>query len=171
MPPVSQEPSGRQGGAGRRQTGGGLAARGSLLATSALIASLLVVFVAYASVVTGDAPERRHETRPSSPADSVRLSGHVVGLYPGGARPFRVRVENTGRRPLIVLSVKAFVKNPSASCSAWNVSVRPYRGHLRLPQRARRWVRLTIAMRADAANACQRATFPLVYRARVRAVR
>jgi hypothetical protein len=51
---------------------------------------------------------------------------------------------------------------------ARNVSVSTYRGRLRIPPHGRRWVSLTIAMRPDAADACQHAVFPLTYRAEVR---
>ena len=163
-----REPSGRQSGAGRLLAFLGPSARGSLVAVSALIASLLVCLVAYASVVPGGVSDPRGQATPASrPVEDTRISGHVVGLYPGGVKTFRVKVRNTGRRPLTVRSIKALVKNPSASCSAANIEISSYRGQLRLAPRTQRWVRLRIAMRPDAANACQRATFPLLYKARV----
>jgi hypothetical protein len=167
MPALPREPSGRQKGGGRLSGRFG-PARGSLVAVTAVVVSLVLGVVAYAGVVTGDVSEPRSQARPGiRPVDRTRISGHVVGLYPGGVRSLRVRIQNTGRRPLTVRSIRAIVRNPSASCSAANVEVRPFHGHLRLPPRGQRRVRLRIAMRPDAANACQRATFPLTYRASV----
>ena len=61
------------------------------------------------------------------------ISGHVVGLYPGGVKPFPVKVRNTGRKPLTLRSIRALVENPSASCSAANIKISSYRGQLPLP--------------------------------------
>jgi hypothetical protein len=146
--------------------------QGSLLAGSGLVALLVFGLVAYASGINGNAAVGRPTQPPQiPPGDSVRMSGHVAGLYPGGTRSFRVAVENVGRRPLLVHSVGALVKNPSRSCSAASIRLSSFRGRLRLAPGSRRRVRLGIAMLPDAANACQRATFPLVYRARVTPVR
>lgn len=167
MPALPREPPGRRNGAGRLSARFG-PGRGPLVAVSAVIVSLGLGVVAYASVVTTGVSEPHNQAGPGSrPVDHVRISGHVAGLYPGGVRSLRVRIRNTGRRPLTVRSISALVRSPSASCSAANVRVRPYHGYLRLPPSARRRVRLRIAMRPDAASACQRATFPLTYRAGV----
>lgn len=165
MHPLPQEPSGARNGAGRLSHFLSRPQRGLLLAVGALIASLLFALAAYAGVIPrGPAPERAAPGHPEAAA-KVRLTGHAVGLFPGSVQPLRVRVENVGRRPVTVRAVRALVGDAGRRCRAGNVSVSTYRGRFRLAPHRRRSVRLRIAMRADAANACQRARFPLTYRA------
>lgn len=165
MHPLPQEPSGARKGAGRLSHFLGRSQRGLLLVVGALTASLLCALVAYAGVLPGGPePERAAAGHPEAAA-KVRLSGHAVGLFPGSVQPLRVSVENVGRRPVTVRAVRAQVGDAGRRCGARNVRVSTYRGRFRLAPHRRRWVRLRIAMRPDAANACQRARFPLTYRA------
>jgi hypothetical protein len=131
-----------------------------------VLASLLFALVAYGSVIHGARSPHRSQPAGSEVA-GVRLGGHAVGLYPGSVGRLRVYVENPGSRPVTVRSVSAEVGEARRRCAARNVSVSSYRGRLRVRPHRRRWVALTISMRPDAANACQRARFPLTYRARV----
>lgn len=164
MHPLPQEPSGARKGAGRLSHFLGRSQRGLLLVVGALTASLLCALVAYAGVIPrGAAPERAAADAPA--AAKVRLAGHAVGLFPGSVQPLRVSVENVGRRSVTVRAVRAQVGDAGRRCGARNVRVSTYRGRFRLGPHRRRWVRLKIAMRPDAANACQHARFPLTYRA------
>src|SRR5215207_4667747 len=131
--------------------------QGSLLAGSVLVAFLLFGLVAYASGIGADVADRPTQPPPAAPGASIRMSGHVAGLYPGRTRSFRVTVENVGRRALLVHSVGAVVKSPSRRCSAASIRLGSFRGRLRLAPDSRRRVRLRIAMIPEAANACQRA--------------
>jgi hypothetical protein len=163
--PLPQEPSGARKGAGRLSHFLGRSQRGVLLVVGALTASLLGALGAYAGVIPrGPGPEPAAQGNPPA-AGKVRLAGHAAGLFPGSVQSLRVRVENAGSRPVTVRSVRALVGDASRRCQARNVRVSTYRGRLRLAPHRRRWVRLRIAMRPDAANACQRARFPLAYRA------
>lgn len=100
--------------------------------------------------------------------EQVRLGGHAGNLYPGRVQPLPVHMDNLGQEPQVVRSVWAAVGDAKPHCTARNVSVSVYRGRLRIPPHRRRWISLTIAMRPDAANACQHAIFPLTFRAKVR---
>lgn len=104
----------------------------------------------------------------SRSAGKLLLGGHAGGLYPGRVEPLRVHVDNLGQRPQVVRSVWTVVGDARPRCIARNVSVSTYHGRLRIPPHGRRWISLTIAMRSKAADACQRAVFPLTYRAEVR---
>jgi hypothetical protein len=98
----------------------------------------------------------------------VRLGGHAGGLYPGRVKTLWVQVDNPTRRRRVVDVVEVVVHDARARCSARNVRVGAYRRRLVLPPRGRRLVSLAIAMRLDAANACQHAVFPLTFRAKVK---
>jgi hypothetical protein len=165
---LPQEPSGQPRGAGRLTRGPRGLLRGSLLAISLLVASLLLGWAAYASGLHAGTSTPRRESAPPAPAPKeVRLGGHVSGLYPGRLGRLRVHVDNLTQRPLTIRSIGVLVDDANRRCRADNVSVGSYRGKLRLQPRRRRWVPLAISMRPDAASACQNATFPLAYRARV----
>jgi len=97
----------------------------------------------------------------------VRLGGHATKLYPGRVEPLRVHADNLSPQPQVVRSAWAVVGD-AARCAARNVSVTAFHGRLRIPPKGRRWISLTIAMRSDAANACQHAVFPLTFQAEVR---
>jgi hypothetical protein len=98
----------------------------------------------------------------------VALGGHVAGLYPGSVKQLWVHVGNLGRQPRIVRSVWAAVDDAGPRCPARSVSVSAYRDGFRLPPLGQRRIPLTIAMRPDAASACQHAVFSLTFRADVR---
>jgi hypothetical protein len=104
----------------------------------------------------------------SRSAGKLRLGGHAGRLYPGRVEPLRVHVDNLGHQPQVVRSVWVAVGDARPRCIARNVSVSTYHGRLRIPPHGRRWISLTIAMRSKAADACQRAVFPLTFRAEVR---
>jgi hypothetical protein len=168
VPPPSGESPGPRSGPGRLLRSLSTAQRGSLLVLCALLASLLCALAAYAGVVSGTGgPSRGDSGRPEAAPPGVRIGGHAVGLYPGSVQRLRVHLDNLGRRPVTVRSLRAVVGDAGRHCPARNVSVSSHRGGLRLRPQRRRWVSLKISMRADAANACQHARFPLSYKARV----
>jgi hypothetical protein len=179
VPPFSAEPSGPPSGAGRllraldRLPRGssraflGRSLGGPLLAFVVLLAVPLFGLAAYAGVIHHDRSSRGASGPVARASNAVRLGGHATGLYPGGTRPLRVRLENPAPWPVSVQSVQVLADDASRRCGAENVSVGSYRGDLRIPARRRRFVLLRISMRRGAASACQGATFPLSYRARV----
>jgi hypothetical protein len=108
----------------------------------------------------------------------VKLSGHVKGLYPGGRGRMRVTVRNPFRHAVQVRWVVARVKDAGPSCSRHSLvtrrskGLRPVRGggwrHTRIAPHSARRVGVRVRMRRSAPDACQRARFPLRFRARVR---
>jgi hypothetical protein len=159
----------RRSGSGSLLLLSGRTPRGRLLVIAAVTFVLLFGVAAYGRLISHDlSPRRSSPTGQTRSSGDVRIGGHAAGLYPGLVEDFRVHVDNLGRRPRIVRSVQAVVGKARTRCLARNVSVSSYRGGLRLPPRGRRWISLTIAMRPDAASACQGAVFPLTFRAKVR---
>jgi hypothetical protein len=168
MSPLPRQPPGPHRGAGRSWLGRNRPLQGSLLAAAALVACMLFGLAAYGSVIRPGGLAGPVAAAPPVPGpEKVRLAGHAAGLYPGSVRRFRVRVENGYIQPVTVHSIEALVQSASRRCAAANVRVSSFHGALRIPPQRRRWVLLTIAMRRDAANACQHARFPISYRARV----
>jgi len=166
--PLREEPSGPHTGAGRLFRVLSRSQRGAVPALGALLASLLLVLAAYAGAIHGPAPSARTASaRGKAGSGGVRLGGHAVGLYPGSVGRLRIHVDNLGAHAVTVRSIETEVGDATRRCSARNVSISSYRNRFRLRPHHRRWVYLKIIMRPDAANACQRARFPLAYRARV----
>ena len=108
----------------------------------------------------------------------VKLSGHTKGLYPGRHRRIRVTVQNPFPHAVKVRLVVARVKDAGPGCSRHNLvtrrsrELRPVRGggwrHVRIAPHSARRVRVWLRMRRRAPDACQRARFPLRFRAKVR---
>lgn len=146
-----------------------MSGRGVLLAAGIAGAFLALALSASASWLRDDpAPGRDAFARAGAGAGGLRISGSVGGLYPGSVRPLRVRLDNFGRRPLTVRSLRAVPRAASRLCPAATVRIVPHRRSIRIAPRSRRWVRLRISMRPDAADACQGARFPIAYRAQVK---
>lgn len=140
-----------------------------LPAVLAAIFFLLFVIAAHGRLVRREMPlGGRLSAGATRRTEKVRLGGHAGKLYPGRVEPLRVHADNLSPQPQIVRSVWAVVGDAAARCTARNVSVSAYHGRLLIPSHRRRWISLTIAMRSDAANACQHAVFPLAFRAEVR---
>ncbi len=168
MSPDRQRTSGAPRGAGPLLFLRGGSARGRLLIVSAAIWSLLFGVAAYGLLIHRIAsPGWSTSKGMARSSGDVQLGGHAAGLYPGHAERLWVHVDNLSRYPRAVRSVEVVAGNARPHCSARNVSVSAYRGRLRLPPYGRRWIALTIAMRPEAANACQHAVFPLTFRAEV----
>jgi hypothetical protein len=116
-------------------------------------------------VVGGAASSRPWEDDPGgrAPTPTFRISGHVVGLFPGKRTTMRVRVRNPYRFPIVVRSVRAGVKRASASCRGTNVVVSAFRGSRRIRPRGRIVVRMDVRMRRSAPGACESARLPIVF--------
>ena len=98
----------------------------------------------------------------------MELSGHVGGLYPGVELPLPVEVENRSGRKLILTKIRANPRDAGPGCLAGNIRVRDRRLQERIAAHRTARVRLRVTMKADAANACQGARFPIGFRARAR---
>jgi hypothetical protein len=168
VPLLRDEPPARKKRVGRLVHALDRPYRRSLSAVVGMLASLLFALAAYGGVIQGRAPSEQAAAVPmQTTGHGVRLRGHAVGLYPGSVQRLRVQVENSGARRVTVWAIDAEVDGATRRCSARNVSVSSYRGALRLGPHRRRSVLLTLAMRPNAADACQHARFPIAYRARV----
>jgi hypothetical protein len=98
-----------------------------------------------------------------APTPTFRISGHVVGLYPGKRTTMRVQVRNPYRFPIVVRSVRATVKRASASCRGTNVVVSAFRGSRRIRPRGRIVVRMDVRMPRSAPGACESSKLPIVF--------
>ena len=146
-----------------------MSGRGVLLAAGIAGAFLALALSASASWLRDDlAPGPSDFARAGTGTDGLRIGGSVGGLYPGSVRPLRVHIDNLGRRPLTVRSLQAVPRAASRLCPAATLRIAPRRRSIRVPPRSRRWVKLRISTRPDAADACQEARFPIVYRAEVK---
>ena len=90
----------------------------------------------------------------------------MAGLRPGVPQRLRVRAANRTKRLLWLTSAAARVRDASPGCPASVLSVRPYRGRLKLRPRGVRTLALGVLLGAEAPDACQRARFPLRLSAR-----
>ena len=137
-----------------------------------LLACLLVLGLAgivHAATRPEPEPLRAAATAEVQPqVKRMRLSGHVGGLYPGVELPLPVTVENRSGRKLVLTKVRANPRDAGPGCRAGNVRVRDRRLKMRIAAHAKVRVRLRVTMKADAANACQGARFPIDFRARAR---
>jgi hypothetical protein len=138
-----------------------------LLAVGIAGAFLALALSASASWLRDDPAPGRSDFAWAGGGGSVRIGGSVDGLYPGSAQRLRVHVDNPGRRPLTVRSLRAVPGAASRRCPAATVRISSHPRSVRVPPRSRRWIGLRISMRLDAANACQGARFPIAYRAKV----
>jgi hypothetical protein len=78
----------------------------------------------------------------------------------------RVRIDSQIRHPLLVRRVRTAVRRGAPGCSRRNVRVRRYRGHLWIGPLGTRYVRVRVAMRRHAPDACQGTRFKLRFHAR-----
>lgn len=104
----------------------------------------------------------------SAQTPSVKITGHVAGMYPGRVAVVRVRVKNPSSTTVLVKKVSATVGDAGPGCdSAYLVVKRaPKTLHIRPGGRAK--VKLLATMVPDAPDACQGVAFPLTFHAKVR---
>lgn len=141
----------------------------SLLLNAALAVVLLAGAVAVAAE-TGMIVTERPSDAPSvveRPTPKLQVRGKVKGLYPGVQKRMRVRVQNRLPQRVVLVSVRARVRDASPTCSRKNIKIKRYRGSKRMRAHSRTRVRVQVTMKPDAADACQGARFPIKFRARV----
>jgi hypothetical protein len=102
---------------------------------------------------------------PSHPTATFTLSGSVTGLYPGATRDLTVRITNPGNVALRVTSVRVTVRDASAACRASNLVAWSYSGRAYVARHGTASVTVPVRMVPTALDACQNATFPLVFHA------
>ena len=98
----------------------------------------------------------------SSRKGSFTISGHVLGLYPGGTARLTLTVRNRNSFPINVTSIRVKAGN-APGCARSNLVVENFRGSLRVAAERRRRLQLPIGMRSTAPDACRGARFPLRY--------
>ena len=84
-----------------------------------------------------------------------RITGHVIGLFPGRQRMMRTVVANPNRVPIVVTRVRATVSSEDPGCAAKNVKVTPWRGSARIAAHAHRRFKLVVRMMRRTPDACQ----------------
>jgi hypothetical protein len=127
-------------------------------------AAIAVSIALAATIVAGAvAAVRLVAPREERATPTFRISGNVRGLYPGARTTYRARVVNRFDHPIRVRRVTARISSPTAACPSSSVSVKPWRGRLRIPPHAKRRVRLVVRMRPTAPNGCQGVRFAISY--------
>lgn len=104
----------------------------------------------------------------SAHVPSVKISGHVTGMYPGRVATVRVRVRNLGKKAVTVKKVSATVGDAGPGCDSANLIVKRARRKLHISPGGRAKLKLKATMLPDAPDACQGLAFPLAFHAKVR---
>ena len=135
-------------------------------------AAIATATIAVAQVGAGDDwPRSGIDARASAhPAERnlLLVRGHVRRLYPGAERRMRVRLTNRAGDRLWVRGVRTVIRRGGPGCSAKNLRVPRYRGNISIGPRRTRVVRVRVAMRGNAPDACQGRRFKLRFHARAR---
>jgi hypothetical protein len=122
-------------------------ARGAGALAAALIAAVLVC----ASAV---------EVRAEEPFE---ISGEIDGLYPGAEATLTARVVNPYPFPIRVVTTRATVLDARDGCPASLLEVRDARTSAEIPAHGSGTVPLHVTLDRAAPDACQGATWPLVF--------
>ena len=105
----------------------------------------------------------------NAPIPSVKITGHVTGMYPGRVATVKVRLKNPGSVAVVAKKVSATVGDAGPGCDAANLVVQRARKVLRIRPHGRAKVTLQATMLPSAPDACQGLSFPLSFHAKVRA--
>jgi hypothetical protein len=103
---------------------------------------------------------------PGTPVRAVEefaISGQVDGLYPGADMTLDARVTNPYPFPIRVTSVGTTVRDAGPACPASVIEVRDSRAEVDIPRNATGTVPLAIRMDPSAPDACQGATWTLIF--------
>jgi len=133
----------------------------ALLATAAVLAASVGAYAALGGADRGPAPRAPGDPSP------VRIRGNIEGLYPGQQTTMRVRVLNRTDRRVRVRWIQANVGPAGPECASDWLQTQRIWPRARIPAGAVLRLDLPVALSAAAPDACQNATFPLRYRARV----
>jgi hypothetical protein len=101
---------------------------------------------------------------PTAPP-GFRITGSAEGLLPGIPGRLNVTVRNPYRVAIRVTAIRVSARNVG-SCPGESLEPAPLRRPVVVPARATRRVVLPISLAADAPNACQGASFRLVFSGR-----
>lgn len=102
--------------------------------------------------------------QPSAEAASTfSVRGRVGSLVPGVRGTITLTVRNPFGLAIKIRRIVVTARDASASCLAANVSSPGYRGSLKVRAGSRVKLKVPIMLSAAAPDACQGATFPLVF--------
>jgi hypothetical protein len=93
-----------------------------------------------------------------------RISGKVVGLFPGARTTLRLTVRNPNPYAIKVRKIRTKVRSGGPSCPSTSIRVGRSRVTKRIPPKSRRRVRVKVRMLPTAPNACAGRRFRLIYR-------
>lgn len=130
--------------------------------------AVIAALVAITATAAGTAlpfPNRDGEARRSASGPALRVTGSVVGLFPGVTKRLPVRIRNRRAFAVVVRSISVRVGAGRRGCPGRVVRVRPFRGRLVVAARKQRVVALPITMVRTAPQACRGARFALRFRA------
>jgi hypothetical protein len=91
------------------------------------------------------------------------ISGQVTGLYPGRTEPLTLSVTNPFKFEIFVVSVTTTEGSATPSCTAVNLSVSTFSGHVGVPAEGVAHIAVSASMSHSATDGCQGVTFPLQY--------
>ena len=131
-----------------------------------MIAPLLAAVLAVSAVAVAGALSIRAQQPPGAAPRSLRIHGHVNGMFPGRAATLRLHVRNPLAVRVGVYRIRVHVQHgsgPYGRCPARMLRVRPWHGLRRIPGGASRMFRLHIRMRRRAPDRCQGARWDLTY--------
>jgi LPXTG-motif cell wall-anchored protein len=100
---------------------------------------------------------------PSVAADEFEIAGEVEGLFPGADVTLDARVTNPYSFAIRVVATRATVLDASAGCPASMLEVGESRATVEVPARSSGTVQLPVRLSRSAPDACQGATWPLVF--------
>jgi hypothetical protein len=96
-------------------------------------------------------------------ADGFVITGQVDGLYPGAEMTLEAGVTNPYPFSIRVTSVGVTVRDAGPACPASMIEVRDSRAEVDIPANATGTVPLAIRMDVTAPDACQGATWTLIF--------
>lgn len=134
-----------------------------------VIAPLLAAILTVSAIaVAGTLSTRGQQPKGTAPR-SLKIRGHVRGMYPGRTATLRLHIRNPLPVRVGVYRIRVHVRRgsgPYGRCPARMLSAKPWRGLQRIPGRHTRVFRLDIRMRRRAPDRCQAARWHLTYDAK-----
>jgi LPXTG-motif cell wall-anchored protein len=100
---------------------------------------------------------------PTRAAEGFAITGQVDGLYPGADMTLDARVTNPYPFPIRVMSVGATVRDAGPACPASLIEIRESHAQVDIPRNATGTVPLAVRMDSSAPDACQGATWTLIF--------
>jgi hypothetical protein len=135
--------------------------------TALLVTTLVVLAAGIAYAALGPAGNRPGPEPRRAGGPIAAIAGEVSGLYPGREARVTAHVVSRADHTLWLHSIRAWAKEASAPCPAELLTVRRRRMRERLPALGRVRVHLPVLLSEDAPDACEGATWPLRFHARV----